>query len=430
MEEPLRILLLEHDETDCMMLRLSLKETDISMKIDEIKDGNQGFSALVNNHYDCVFLDYHLANADCLTFIHKIKDSTIKVPLIILIDPGKAAMAEECIKAGASEYFIKSTLSPETIVQILRRAIRLHQHEMEIDLLNQQLQASQQQVIAQNQQLASQQQKLEILEPSKLKSLFLATISHELRTPMNAIIGFSQILLRPKFSHLSNQQFEIVEKILNNGKNLLMKINAILEFSHLEAGELELNPQLLDLEELVNHTLLEISALAQAKNLSLIVTRNLNNTIVFNDAARLQQILTNLLTNAIKFTETGNIWVEISEIPKNRVKISVKDTGIGIADQDFKNIFAAFHQVDQGLSRKYSGTGLGLAIIDSLVRIMGGKIYIESQLGVGSMFTIELPRKVNFKPDSDHPVCPNPHYRLDPVYSGNKASINYPHLQL
>ncbi|MEY3222155.1 MAG: hypothetical protein RLZZ203_1011, partial [Cyanobacteriota bacterium] len=110
MEEQLRILLLEHDETDRMMLRLSLKETDISMRIDEIKDGNQGFSALVNNHYDCVFLDYHLANTDCLTFIRKIKDSAIKVPLIILIDPGKAAMAEECIKAGASEYFIKSTL--------------------------------------------------------------------------------------------------------------------------------------------------------------------------------------------------------------------------------------------------------------------------------------------------------------------------------
>jgi signal transduction histidine kinase len=209
-----------------------------------------------------------------------------------------------------------------------------------------------------------------------------------------------------------------------------MKINAILEFSHLEAGELELNPQLLDLEQLVNHTLLEISDLAQAKNLSLIVTRNLNNTIVFNDVARLQQILTNLLTNAIKFTETGNIWVEISEIPKNRVKISVKDTGIGIANQDFENIFAAFHQIDQGLSRKYSGTGLGLAIIDSLVRIMGGKIYIESQLGIGSMFTIELPRKVNSKPDSDHPVCPKPYYPLYPVYSGNKASINYPHLQL
>ena len=430
MEEPLKILLLGHNETDCMMLRLSLKETDITVKIDEIKDGNQGFSALVNNHYDCAFLDYHLANADCLTFIRKIKDSAIKVPLIILIDPGNAAMAEECIKAGANEYFIKSTLSPETTVQILRRAIRLHQNEMEIDLLNQQLQASQQQVMAQNQQLASQQQKLEILEQSKLKSLFLATISHELRTPMNAIIGFSQILLRPKFGHLSNQQFEIVEKILNNGKNLLMKINAILEFSHLEAGELGLNPQLLDLEKLVNHTLLEISASAQAKNLSLIVTRNLNNTIVFNDAARLQQILTNLLTNAIKFTETGNIWVEISEIPKNRVKISVKDTGIGIADQDFQNIFAAFHQVDQGLSRKYSGTGLGLAIIDSLVRIMGGKIYIESQLGIGSMFTIELPRKVNSKPDSDHPVCAKPYYRLYPVYSGNKASINYPHLQL
>lgn len=417
MEEQLKILLLEQNKTDCMMLQLCLKETNTSIKIDEIQDVNQGFSALVNNHYDCVLLNYHLPNADCLTFIHKIKDSAIKVPIIILIDAGKTAIAEECIKAGANEYLIKSTLSSETIVQILRRAIRLHDYEMEIDLLNQQLQFSQKQLILREQQLASQQQKIETLEESKLKSLFLATISHELRTPMNAIIGFAQILLRPKFSPLTNQQFEIVKKILNNGRNLLTKINTILEFSYLQAGELELNPQPLNLEELVNHTLLEISALAQAKNLSLMVSRNLNNTIVFNDAARLQQILTNLLTNAIKFTENGNIWVEISEIPKNRIKISVKDTGIGIADQDFENIFVGFHQVDQGMSRKYSGTGLGLAIIDSLVRIMGGKIYVESQLGVGSMFTIELPRKVNFKPDSDHLVCPHLCYNLYPCLS-------------
>ncbi|MFM7363919.1 MAG: ATP-binding protein [Cuspidothrix sp.] len=423
MEETLKILVVADDKIDRIKLRLSLDETDMKIELNEVEDRNHGFCVLIKNHYDCVFLDHHSGNEDCLKFIQKIHSSGIKVPLVILVDAGNTAIAEKCINAGASEYFIKSTLSPETIAQILRRAIHIHQNQMAIDLLNQQLQATQKQLVVQNQELALQKQKIAILETSKLKSLFLATISHELITPMNAIIGFSQILLRPKFGQLTNQQLNMIEKILSNGKNLLMKINAILEFCHLEAGESQLKPELLDIQKLVSYSVQETSSLAQAKNLSLIVKTDLHDAIVFNDATKLRQILVNLITNAIKFTETGNIWVEITEISENQVKITVKDTGIGIASQDIKSIFTAFHQVDQGLSRKYSGTGLGLAIIDSLVRIMGGKIYIESQLGVGSMFTIELPRKVNFKGDLDHDpvVFSHHHHSLYAASPGNQT---------
>jgi Signal transduction histidine kinase len=237
------------------------------------------------------------------------------------------------------------------------------------------------------------------LAASSLKSQFLASISHELRTPMNAIIGFSQILLRPNFGQLTNKQLEMVEKILNNGKNLLIKINEILDFSQLESGKLELKPEILDLSKVLSNAVTKISSSAKAKNLSLLVNSLLENPLVFNDPARLEQILLNLLSNAVKFTEFGTICVEIRETFKNQVIITVKDTGIGIAAQDLQKIFVAFHQSDQGISRKYSGTGLGLAIIDSLVWMMGGKIYIESQLGVGSMFQIELPRKINLETD-------------------------------
>jgi signal transduction histidine kinase len=112
---------------------------------------------------------------------------------------------------------------------------------------------------------------------------------------------------------------------------------------------------------------------------------------------RVRQILVNLLSNAIKFTETGNIWVEVQELPENRVAIAVRDTGIGIAPQDFKQIFEAFRQIDQSITRKYPGTGLGLAIIHSLVQVMGGKIFLESQLGIGSIFKVELPRQISSK---------------------------------
>ncbi|MTJ54030.1 response regulator [Anabaena sp. UHCC 0253] len=435
MEETLKILVVEDDEIDRVIVRLALTEAGMRMELDEVKDGNHAFFALINNHYDCVFLDYHLQNQDCLTLIHKLHSSGIKVPVVVLIDAGNEEIARECIQAGATEYFIKSTLSSETITHILRTAIRIHHTEIQLELANQKLKESREQLTLQHQELDKKQQQiqlqnLKILETSRLKSMFLATISHELRTPMNAIIGFSQILLRPKFGQLTNQQLDMVERILNNGKNLLMLLNEILDFSHLEAGKLELKPEILDLSKVVNNTVSEIRSLAEAKNLSLLVKTDLENTLVFNDAVRLRQILINLLSNAIKFTESGNIWVEIKEAPKNRVIIIVKDTGIGIASQDFQNIFAAFHQVDQGISRKYSGTGLGLAIIDSLVRIMGGKIYIESKLGVGSIFKIELPRKINLADNLGDIVFHSHQNQFYSLYSHNKASLNYPNLKL
>jgi len=434
MEENLKILVIDDNQTDASIVSLALTQTGINMEIDEVKDGNHALFVLINNHYDCVFLDY-LQNQDSFTLIRKLQSSGIKVPLVILIDSGSEEIAKELIKLGASEYFVKSRLSPETIAQILRSAMRIHHAEMRLDLVNQQLKESREQLVLQQKELTAQQQQikqqnLKLLEISSLKSLFLATISHELRTPMNAIIGFSQILLRPKFGQLTNQQIDMVEKILKNGKNLLIKINELLDFSQLESKKLELKPEILDLSEVVGNAVTKIRPLAEAKNLSLLVKIDLENTLVFNDAVRLQQIVINLLSNAVKFTESGNIWVEIRDTTQNQVIITVKDTGIGIATQDFQSIFAAFHQIDQGIGRKYSGTGLGLAIIDSLVDIMGGKIDIESQLGVGSIFEIKLPRKINLAPDLGSVVFSSHENSFHSVYYPHKASINYPHLKL
>ncbi len=434
MEETLKILVVENDQVEGLKVSLILTKTGMMMEIDEVKDGNHAYFALIHNHYDCIFLDSDLPNQDSLTLINKLQSSGIKVPVVILVNLEPEKIARDWLKLGASEYFIKSKLSPETIAQILRSAIRIHHTEMQLNLANQQLKQNHEQLILQQKELTAQQQhikqqNLKILDASSLKSLFLATISHELRTPLNAIIGFSQILLRPKFGQLTTQQLDMAEKILNNGKDLLIKINEILDFSDLEARNLKLNPEIVDLSTVVNNTVTEIHPLAKAKNLSLLVTTDLENKLVFNDAVRLRQILINLLSNAVKFTESGTIWVEIRETPKNQVTITVKDTGIGIAAQDFQNIFAAFYQIDQGISRKYSGTGLGLAIIDSLVSIMGGKIYIESQLGVGSMFKIELPRKIRLLSDLKNGYSPLQN-RFYAIYSPNKASINCPHLKL
>ncbi|AFZ25131.1 signal transduction histidine kinase [Cylindrospermum stagnale PCC 7417] len=443
MEETLKILVVDDDEVDRMAVRSALTKAGVRMELTEVGDGNDAISALGNNTYDCVFLDYRLPDQDGLTIIHKLRSSEIKVPLVILTNQGDEQVAVELMKAGATDYLSKSRVTSETLAQILRNAIRLHRAEMKAALANQQLRESHEQLIRKNQELEKQQQQiqlqnLKLLEASRLKSQFLATISHELRTPMNAIIGFSQILLRPKFGQLTHQQADMVERILNNSKHLLMLLNEVLDFSKLEAEQLELKPEIFDLPKVINTTVSEIRSLAEAKKLSLLVQTDLQNTLVFNDPVRVRQILVNLLSNAVKFTESGSIWIEVKEMP-NQVTIAVRDTGIGISPRDFKHIFEAFRQVDQSITRKYPGTGLGLAIINSLVRMMGGKILLESQLGVGSMFKIELPRQITLPTiavngsaldlDDEDIFCSaqNPHQSPS---QASKAPMGYPHIKL
>ncbi|MDF5734281.1 MULTISPECIES: ATP-binding response regulator [unclassified Nostoc] len=399
MEQTLKILVVDADQEDRMAVRSALTKAGVQMELSEVSDGNDVFSVLNATIYDCVFLDYRLLDQNGLTFIQQLRSSEIKVPLVVLTGEGDEEIAVQLLKAGATDYLLRCRISPETLGQVLRSAIRVYRAEMQVALANQQFREIHEQLIRKNQELERQQQHIQmqnfnILEASQLKSDFLATISHELRTPMNAIIGFSQILLRPKFGQLTHQQADMIERILNNGKHLLMLLNEVLDFSKLETRRLDLKAEIFDLSKVINLAVSEMHSLAGVKNLSLLVQTDLQNPLVFNDPVRVKQILMNLLSNAIKFTESGEIWVEIKEVAENRVLILVGDTGIGIAPKNFKRIFEAFRQVDQTITRKYPGTGLGLAIIDSLVRMMGGKIFLESKLGIGSMFKIELPRQI------------------------------------
>lgn len=276
----------------------------------------------------------------------------------------------------------------------------LEEQETRLEEQNERLETQNQELEIQRQQL--QLQNLQLLEAARLKSQFLATMSHELRTPMNAIIGFSQLLLRQRPDPLSLRQVDMLERILNNGKHLLALINEILDLSKIEAGRLELQLESLDLEVLVNSTVNELRSLAQEKHLELTCHSCLENPNVVNDSVRLRQILVNLLSNAIKFTEKGSVQVDVKEISPNQVQIAVKDTGIGIAQNELEHIFEEFRQVDQALTKKYPGTGLGLAISKSLVDLMQGMITVESQLGQGSTFYVTLPRQVKTAASSFH----------------------------
>ncbi len=444
MKETLRILVVDENEVDRMVVRRALTQAGVCIELSEVTDGRDALATLKTANYDCVFLDYRLPDQDGLALIQRLRAAEIKVPLVVLTAQKDEQIAVDLMKAGATDYLSKSRVCSETLAQVLRHAMRIHRAEMQTALANQQLRETNEQLLRQNQELEQQRQQIQLqnfklLEASRLKSQFLATMSHELRTPMNAIIGFSQILLRPKFGQLTHQQTDMVERILNNGKNLLMLLNEVLDFSKLEGGRLELKPELFDLTKTINIVVAQMRSLAEAKKLSLRVDIDMQKPLIFNDSVRVRQILINLLSNAIKFTESGCIWVEVKELPHNQLAIAVRDTGIGIAPRDFKHIFEAFRQVDQSITRKYAGTGLGLAIIDALVQMMGGRIILESKLGVGSMFRIEVPRQLSLPTTAEsfaadnldgHDIfysVQNPHQ--SPAKS-SKASMGFPNVKL
>lgn len=237
-----------------------------------------------------------------------------------------------------------------------------------------------------------QLQNLQLIEADRLKSQFLSTISHELRTPLNAILGFSQLLMTRLKKQDNEPLMTFVERILRNGKNLLTLIEDLLDFTKLESDCLQLQSDTFDLVELAKSTCEDLGILGKHKALELRLETNQPQLRVVHDSQRVRQILVNLISNAIKFTEEGSILLQIEDVSPDRVMITVKDTGIGIDSNHLPHIFKEFWQVNQSISRQYNGTGLGLAITHALVKLMQGTIQVESELGEGTIFRVELPR--------------------------------------
>lgn len=241
---------------------------------------------------------------------------------------------------------------------------------------------------------AIQKQNLELIESVQLKEQFISTMSHELRTPLTAIIGFSNLLLRQFHQQVPPHHLRLIERIFQNGKHLLGLIEDILDFSNLRANRFELRLETFDLIELIQATVQEMRSLSEQKSLDLDIQFESHSLLVTNDRIRLKQIIVNLLSNAIKFTHSGSVSVKVEVRKIGRIAIVVQDTGIGIDDSQLDAIFQEFRQVDQSSTRLQNGTGLGLAITKSLTQLMGGTISVQSQVGLGSMFTVELPTQV------------------------------------
>ena len=246
-----------------------------------------------------------------------------------------------------------------------------------------------------------------MLRTDQIKSEFLATISHELRSPMNGILGMSELLLKTK---LNSEQQNFTRTIMNSGNSLLNIINDILDFSKIEAQKIELDFIPTNMRELIDEICMLHSSHAKEKSLELAV-RYMPGTeeYVFADPLRIRQVMGNLISNAIKFTETGYVSLTIQEIKsanpdpeKVMLEFVIEDTGIGIPENMHHKIFEKFFQADASTTRIFGGTGLGLPICKQLVEMMGGRIKVDSTPGKGSRFAVSIP----FRRDPENELSP------------------------
>jgi len=297
----------------------------------------------------------------------------------------------------------------------------VHERTLELENANTQLKDNQSEILAQNEKLENQRDSLNILneklaeqndelnkhrnqleilvdnrtrelieakihaeESDKLKSMFLANMSHEIRTPMNAILGFSNLLSTPNLT--DEQKAEFIEYINNNGQSLLTLIDDVIDIAKIQTHQLKFTNKSFSINRLLRELYGQYQIVAEKKNISIKLDGANSDLTIKGDYNRIKQVINNLLANAFKFTEKGSVTYGYSIKNNNTLEFFVHDTGIGIADDIIGEIFKKFVKDERSLIKKYRGAGLGLSICKNLVKLMGGKIWVKSQLNKGSSF--------------------------------------------
>ena len=317
-----------------------------------------------------ILLDLILPDSEGMEGFLRVRAQRPDVPVVVLTGLDDEQLGLEMVKRGAQDYLIKRHVNSETLRRTLTHAVERSRAEYQLSLTRN-----------------------EAVQATRLKSQFLATMSHEMRTPMNGIVGMSGLLLGTR---LDSEQREYAQTISLCAESLLNLINDILDFSKIEAGKLSFESIDFDLHETVGASVEVLAERAEAKGIELAVLIEHDvPALVRGDPSRLRQVLLNLVSNAVKFTDRGTVVVRAQlqreESKEFRLRFSVRDTGMGIPPKAQDELFDPFVQADGSTTRKFGGTGLGLAICKQLVDGMNGEIEVESSLGSGSTFSFALP---------------------------------------
>ena len=342
------------------------------------RNGNQALEML-ENHEDILMVlsDINMPEMDGLTLLTILDERFPLISAVVVSAFGDVTNIRKSMNLGAFDFLIK----PIDIEDLRKTVAKTLGHARQMRQLEE---------VHKEKELAQRQLVGHLQKMDKLKDEFLASISHELHTPLNGIIGIAESLVDGVSGDLPEVTRDNLSLIISSGKRLTSLVHDILDFSKLKNSDLTLDPHPVDLNSVIQVVLTLTRPLIAAKDINLESRVDADLPPVLADENRLQQVLHNLIGNAVKFTHKGTVVVE-ARARGDMIAVTVADTGIGIPQHRLREIFSPFTQLDNSTSRQYGGAGLGLAISEKLVHLQGGTIEVESQYSKGSRFTFSLP---------------------------------------
>ena len=366
-----KVLLVDDQPTNLKILRQALEPA--GYQILAATCGARALDIAQRARPDLILLDVTMPGMDGFETCRRLKagPATASIPVLFITARTETEDVVEGFGVGGADYIAKPFRSEEVLARVAAH-VRIKRLTAQVRAQNKELEAANR----------------EIREADRRKSEYLAHMSHDLRTPMNAIIGYTRLLLRRSKDVLEERQYRNLENIRTSGDYLLALLNDIIDLAKIESGRMDLKVGEVDLERLVRGCLAAMGPLAK-DGVELRMERSFDGS-VHTDEDRLRRVLMNLLGNAVKYTDAGSIAVGLAP-HDGGVELSVADTGAGIPRDDLPHIFDEFRQVEGQAGKKPEGAGLGLAIVRKSVALLGGTIGVESREGEGSRFWVRLP---------------------------------------